>query len=360
MFWLGVIVSLCYVPGVTGAFIASQWPVLSILLPLGLWRHGPFTLLHAAGLLFIAYATVRLWYGPDFNGGVYGLWLVYIMGLSFWLGTTLDDLRGLYAGLAAGGAVSSGVTVLQAFGYDIVAHVTSAAGLYVNSVAQGMVLALVIVALASERMWLWVPPLVPGLVLSHSRGAWLALAVGTVGCYVRRTWLLAFVIVVGAAFFFAATFDSSDGLRLFIWKTAASSLTWWGWGPGSFYNAVFAYNGHAFFPEYAHNDALQIAFEYGIVAALPIGVLAFAFFRTDAREWPVILAFVTAGCYSMPLWVPVASFLGLVAAGRVVRVWALHGPDGDACRFDFVPQLPFTRHGRHGVRNQTVSLEPGS
>ena len=48
MFWIGAVVSLCYVPGVTGAYIATQWPVLAVLLSFGLLRSGPFTAFHAA------------------------------------------------------------------------------------------------------------------------------------------------------------------------------------------------------------------------------------------------------------------------------------------------------------------------
>ena len=53
MFWLGAVVSLCYVPGLTGAYIATQWPVLAVLLSFGLLCRGPFTVFHAAGLLFV-------------------------------------------------------------------------------------------------------------------------------------------------------------------------------------------------------------------------------------------------------------------------------------------------------------------
>jgi hypothetical protein len=179
MFWLGLTVSLCYVPGVTGAYIATQWPVLSVLLPLALWRSGPVTALHWAGVLFLTYAAVRLWSAPLFFDGVFGLWLLCIMSLSFWLGSTLDDLRGLYKGLALGVSVSSVVAVFQYFGTPLVLYGTSnPAGLYVNSVSLGIISALLIVALVSERMWLWVPALAPGLLLSGSRGASIFAAYG--------------------------------------------------------------------------------------------------------------------------------------------------------------------------------------
>ena len=338
MFVLGAIVSLCYVPGLTGAFIATQWPVLSVLLPLALWRSGTVTPLHWAGLLFVAYATVRLSYAPIFTDGVAGLWFVYIMALSFWLGSTMDSLRKLYAGLAIGASVSSVIAICQAFGYSVVPRVTETpAGLYVNSVAQGVVLSLLVVALISERMWLWVLPLLPGLYLAHSRGAWLALAVGVLSAYIRRIWVFAVLGGIGLLFLMRPL-SSSDAMRIFIWDAAARNLAWFGWGPGSFFSWILWYDGANLYPEYTHNDALQLAFEYGVAALLPVGIFAFALTRTQEREWPIIVAFVTAGCYSMPLWVPAASFLGLVATGRVVRSWAVARSELRNRRFDFVPR----------------------
>jgi hypothetical protein len=337
MFALGAIVSLCYVPGLTGAFIATQWPVLSILLPFSLWRSGPVTIFHWLGLLFIAYGAARLSYTPIFNDGIFSLWPFCILGLSFWLGSTLNDLRGLYAGLAVGASVSSVLAVFQAFGYQGVPYVSiSPAGIYANGVAQGIVLSLIVVALVSERMWLWVPLLLPGIVLCGSRGAWLALAVGLISTYVRSAWVL--VIVVLAGLFFSSQISASDELRLLIWRTAASHLTWLGWGPGAFFSWLIEYQGTPIYPEYAHNDALQLAAEYGIAAALPIGIFAFLLTRTAEREWPVIVTFAAASCYSMPLWVPTASFLVFVAAGRIVRGWAVAWDCGDNRRFDFVPR----------------------
>src|SRR6185503_17196213 len=100
MFLLGATVALCYVPGVTGAYIATQWPVLAVVLCFGLLRSGPLTVFHWFGLAFIAYATVHVFFTPMPYSSVFGLWLVWIMGLSMWFGTTLSEVRGLYAGLA--------------------------------------------------------------------------------------------------------------------------------------------------------------------------------------------------------------------------------------------------------------------
>ena len=118
---------------------------------------------HAAGLAFLAYAAARLPFSPAPYASVFGLWLIVIMGLSVWFGTVATNMRGLYAGLAVGAAVSSLLAVLQYFGWSTVATASvTPPGLYINSVQQGVVLALIAVALFSERMWLWALPLAPG------------------------------------------------------------------------------------------------------------------------------------------------------------------------------------------------------
>jgi hypothetical protein len=52
VFALGVIVSLCYIPGMTGAAIPTQYAVLSAVLPFTLWRQGQFTIFHGLGIAF--------------------------------------------------------------------------------------------------------------------------------------------------------------------------------------------------------------------------------------------------------------------------------------------------------------------
>lgn len=330
MFWLGIAVSLCYVPGVTGAYIATQWPLLSAVLSFGLLRKGPFTVFHLLGIVFVAYAATQLLWSLNIYGGVYGLWLVVIVALAVWFGTTLDSTRELYKGLAIGAAVSSFLAVLQFFGVETVPVMsTMPAGLYVNSVQQGTVLALVIVALVTERMWWWALPLVPGVWLAHSRGGAIVLLVGLLGCMVHRLWVAVGILAIAGPFYLLYPLSSSDAQRAYVWRVAVGALTWLGWGPGAFYSMVLAQDGVAFFPEYAHNDFLQLAFEYGVAAALPVAVLAYAVWRTDVKEWPIVLAFCTAACFSMPLFMPVASFLAFVAVGRILREHGLHGWNGD-------------------------------
>jgi hypothetical protein len=354
MFWLGVIVALCYVPGITGAYIATQWPVLAVVMSFGLLRSAPFTLLHLLGALFLLYAAVHAFFTPAPYDAVFGLWLVVIMALTVRFGSTMIDTRGLYAGLALGAAVSSAIAVAQYLGLQWPPMSSPApAGLYVNSVQQGTILALLTVALVTERMWLWALPLLPGLVLAQSRGAWLALAVGLLGCRIRHIGVLGLVAAVGCAIL-SVTLSPSDQERMLIWNVAWHGLTWFGRGPGMFYAVTIWREGTAWFPGYVHNDALQLLFEYGVGAVLPVAVFGFVLSRTEAREWPVVLAFVAASCYTMPLYMPVTAFLALVAVGRVLRTHARVLASGGHRRQFGVSR----RSGGSYQSGATVSVEP--
>ena len=265
-----------------------------------------------------------MWWTPTPYASVFGLWLVVIMGLTVWFGTTAPSLRDLYKGLAVGGAVSSAVAVLQHFGMDILPSTSLLpSGLYVNSVQQGTVLALIAVALASERKWFWILPLLPGIALSGSRGAWVALAVGLIGCHVRRVWVFGAVIAAGVVYMLLPL-SPSDAQRTLIWATAWHNTTLFGWGPGVFYTILIPQgDGSSFYPEHAHSDALQLFFEYGVAATLPLAIFVFALCRTEDPGWPIVLAFATAGCYSMPLYMPITSFIALSAVGGVLRNYGM-------------------------------------
>ena len=328
---LGALVSLCYIPGWTGAIIATQYVVLSAILPFTLWRHGSLTAFHWLGIALVGYALTSLAWNTDPYGGVYGLWLLCILALCFWLGSTLQSLKQIYAGLAIGGAVSSVVGVLQAVGYQIVpTNLPTSSGIYFNTVAQGSILALLIVALLTERMYFYVVPLIPGLVLAQSRGAWLALMIGVAALFVRRTWILIPAIMVCAgAMWFASP---SDALRLKYWLIAWNELSFFGNGVGSFASQIYNDNGRVLYPEFVHNDVLQLAYEFGIAALLPAAIFAFALSRTQSREWPVLMAFVTMSFYSFPLWMPITAFIGTLVAGRIVRSWHMDGRFNEYCR----------------------------
>ncbi len=298
----------------------------------------------------MGYAVTSLAWNTDIHGGVYGFWLLCILALCFWLGSTLQSLKQVYIGLAVGGAVSSMVGVLQALGYQIVPtqYPLQSAGIYFNTVAQGEILALLVIALLTERVYWIIVPLLPGIILAQSRGAWIALAIGIASLHIRSLWLLLLVaLTVAVVCLFPQS--PSDIQRLWFWTAAFNELTLFGNGVGSFASQMYTNGVYVIYPEFVHNDILQLAYEFGIAALLPAAIFAFALSRTQEREWPILMAFITMGFYSFPLWMPVTAFVGLLVTGRIVRSWHMDGRFSEYCR-----QVSLSR--RWANSRQAVSL----
>jgi hypothetical protein len=331
MFAFGLLIAVCFVPGITGASIPTQWAVLSIILPLTLWRAAPFTALHFFGALFCGYACLSALWATNYHTSVLGLWLVFIWALSFRLGSSLPTLISLWKGLAIGLSISSAVAVAQALDYEpVITSPNMYAGLLYNLTVQGMSIALVLVALAAYRLWWYMPMLVLGLILSGSRGAFLVLATTAIARYIH--WLAAIACLILGAAAFTYLLDPSDSQRLTIWGYALRGLSVFGWGPDSFSDVYYLTPGtelaNIIHPEYTHNDYLQLWFEYGIgsLAIFILGAMALA--QVTSREWPVAIACAIAGLFYFPLYCPITAFIAAVVAGNLSRDWALYGPLG--------------------------------
>ena len=227
-------------------------------------------------------------------------------------------------GLALGLSVSAVVAVFQVFGYHPVITFLSISspGLLYNPIAAGEACALVIIGLAAYRLWWFIPGPALALALSHSRGAWLACAVGLAAIWVRRPLYLAIGIMAGALAF-TIHLGSSDEQRIQIWSVAWAMLSPFGLGSGMFFDIFYLTPNGVIYPEYAHNDFLQLLVEYGIGATPLFALAAFALSRRSAPLWPLFVAFLVMGLYSFPFYSPFTLFLGAAAAGGLARDWSL-------------------------------------
>ena len=323
MFLLGLLLPICYLAGFTGTAILTQWVVLSLVLPFALWREGPFTSLHGVGLVFLAYACASLLWVPNFNDSLLGLWHLLILALALWLGTTSPSLTQLWRGLALGLSISSLCAIAQYLGLETVYRgigptVTGYSGLLFNATVSSAATALVILALICERLWFYIPALIPGLYLSHSRGGYLILAIGLLAKYVH--WTVALLILTLTGLLSVYFLDPSNTLRLQIWSVAYAKLTPLGWGIGSFYDIWYQTGDHSLIhPEFVHNDYLQLAFEFGW-GALPAYILwAGVLLRVQAPTWPIAVGFATCMAFYFPLSCPLVAFIGCVVAGHLLR-----------------------------------------
>lgn len=358
MFCLGLLTAIAFWPGYIGASIATNWVVLSCLLPFALWRETTFTPLHGAFIAFLAWGFLTLFWAINVFDGLNQLWFYSILGLAFWLGSTRANLARLFLGLAAGLTVSSAVSIFQAVGFQPLEtmgqHMT--AGLFYNSMVQGEAITLVVLGLLAHRLWWAIPGLLPGLYLSNSRGAWAALAIGVLAMYVRKPLILA---SVAAAIFIIATarLGGSDIQRMQIWYAAWANLTFLGNGAGSFLTLWFHTPTSLVHPEYVHNDFLQFVFEYGVGSVLLLAVLGACACCTQAQQWPIYIAFLFMACFSFPFLCPVTAFIGTVCAGRIAADWNWSWTRGIHSRHGFLSRVPQRQSFLGLVRRSTVPAE---
>jgi hypothetical protein len=323
MFLLGFIVSICFIPGITGAVVPTQWAVLSALLPLALWRSAPLGLDHKLGLVLLGLALLSAGWAPNIFDSLYGMWIALIWAGAFWLGSTTMDSRPMWCGLAAGLGVNSAVAIVQAFGYaPVLSRLDTPSGLFFNPTVLGAACALGLIALISWRQWFWTPFLLPGLLLSQSRGALIVLAFTALATRVRW-YFTALALACGLALAAFSPF-SSDLQRLFLWGSTIRSLNVFGHGIGSF-NTLLVYNPTEFYPrasgmihpEFVHNDYLQLWFELGVLALVAYGLLLRGLLRSHDPDWPVLVGFAILALFYFPLWCPVLAFIGCFAAGAI-------------------------------------------
>lgn len=188
-------------------------------------------------------------------------------------------------------------------------------------------IALVLIALAGHRLWWPMPPLAIGLILSGSRGGFLILTAALLARYTH--WLAGLAALCLGSLTLAFTLDLADSQRLQIWGVTLPALSFFGEGPGTFTDIHFiaTVKGEAklFRPEFAHNDILQLTFEYGIGALLLLAPFAFALSRPAHREWPVLFAFAILTTFYFPFFCPIPAFVGCACAGHIARDWAVDG-----------------------------------
>ncbi len=345
MFGLGIILPICFVPGITGASLPTQWAVLSVAMLPSLWLRAPITRYHLLGLLALVYA------GLTFHS-VQGLWFTIIVALAFWFGSASRSLSGLIRGLAVGLSASSVVAVGQWLGGE-----AAPGGLLYNPAVQAIAIALVILALAGDRGWLYIPAMLPGLLVAGSRGAWLVLAIGLASHVLN--WRSLMLLLLTAAALAVTLYGPSDAERLQIWSLATQNLTLFGHGAGAFADMVyFDADGLLRNPEHVHDDYLQLGYELGVGAVPILIIYGAALARTESKFWPAFVAFAAAGVFFFPLYSPLLAFIGAAVAGHLLRGDDRVRLPRNGGGFNFISRLSPARSSPVPVRDVAVSAAP--
>ncbi len=337
MLALAILIPLAYIPGVTGAAIATGWSVLSCALPVVTWREGvkqssPLFIL--AGTAFLLYAAWSLDWVDNPWTGLSTLWQYAILAGVFYAGSQLNDLRTVAIGLGIGFGISSLLCIPQVLGFDwIIEYIPCRpSGLMFNPVILGEGCALTILLLIPYRLWGLVALLVPGLVLSQSRAGLLALAVGLVLGWCRPSQSTLYSAACPLTWVALVAHDTADDFRWMVWRVLFHFLTFWGHGAGSIEAVLIKFNGVLYAPAYAHNEFLDLAYQFGIGAIPAFLILLTPGTAVRSNAWPCYMGFLICSLISFPLHCPPLAFTGLLVAGHLSRDWSFAGVLSDLRR----------------------------
>jgi hypothetical protein len=343
--WLSLLISVAYVPGITGAAIPTGWAAMSFALPWVMLKDVKMTSAHYLGLVFIAYAAASLAWTTSPLDGVDELWHWAVIGLAFMWGSRQVLLTPFWKGLAIGCGISSAVALSQWLSYDFITTLdwNKPAGLFYNNAVAGSAAAIAIVGCMSVGLFRWALLPVPLLLISQSRGAWAAIAVVWIAkVYTSFEGLerIVFTIVLAVAIGLAIVFfhGESDSLRLTIWQQVIEHLTVFGRGIGASQN-VYLVTPHDFFHiEHAHNDYLNLLYEYGL-GAFPLFILAALLLEhSDAYAWPAFVCCLFLSLYFWTLETPITSFTFAVVAGHVAASPSVAWRDSYFGRYSRLPR----------------------
>lgn len=331
MWLLGFLSCAAVWPGIAGLSTTPKWAVIALLVPFLLWdKFRPSLLL----LLFLTYASVSLFWAPPYAWGSLYQWVLF--GGLVAIGA-VHDLKRFYVGAAWGLSISSVLCIADWFGYNV--HYEWGFGAWVqpysgtfyspNFLCEPAVL--IVVGLIAHGYWRTALLPMPAIMLAHSRGALLAGAVALgLMLWDQNKWLAAGLfgcVLAGSVALQAAGYRiESNADRLRLYQDTVLALTVRGHGVGSFHNefpkyaSTFRVDSR---PDQAHNDVLQLLFEFGVGALPFLLLLLVAWFGESNPERMVLAALLTESLYAFPLFLPTTFVVGALVIGHLVanRDW---------------------------------------
>lgn len=323
----GFLLATCAIPGWNSFAIQTGWVLLSISLPFMLVRRLDLGPAHWLGLAFLLYAVISVSWTYIPEQGIWALWLLSIAAGGFVLGSSDLDFTKLYIGLALGIGVSTNIAIFQLFGFHALPQYAGGlSGLFVNSGVFGEVAALVTIVLVASNIFWPTILTIPAIFLSNSRTALAAIA-ACVTLALLRAYGVKALIAIAILFTAFTAYASKRGTasleeRFAIWRDTIDGITPLGHGAGSFtlLYPTFAKRTDTMLtrPEMAHNEFLELAFEYGIGSILLGGVIVLALLSTfTGPERYLALGFLVVAFFGFPRQIPIETLLGTIALGRL-------------------------------------------
>ena len=331
--------TVLFIPGISSPAITPRWALLMLLIPAALFLLKPARVTLSTILLMVclAYATVSFLWSPFHYEFLYGYSHLLLLAGAFMVGASLASLRSVLIGTAIGLGINSVFVCIQLSGWSVVPQVASPAGLFMNKNLLAEFAVLILVGLVYERLWLWIIPVLPCVLLTGGRGAMVALIAALLLAMPKWLgWMIAVVGVgTGISYSFFAT-DPSMLQRFDIWADTIQSLTWFGHGWGQFY---ITYPQTATYmdtllqrPEHAHSDVLELTYELGVGVILLVAFVASLWRNQPMTEKAILLAFLVEGLFGFPFYIPTTAVLFSLVAGRLAAGGPSLCDDFDVCR----------------------------
>jgi len=351
-------------------FQGERWVLLSFALPV-IWlftplrpvlsccgwpqRHGKA---HVYLLLFLCWAALTALWAISPYEAAYRMWHFIVLAVVFWVGAALERKTYRYCIFAVSLAIAiNGVMALwQANNFYLLqfepiywpqTNTTDYAPNWIrprgmfnapNHLAWAAAMALVGMMCLRKKfaeLGRWVMLFIlPAVLVPMSKAAFIALAIVGIS-HARSPWkymLMVLCIPVVVAWGLYTGLDT----RVALYANSLSMVTIQGKGVGSFWAEYPAYKDaviespsalidYKMKPRTAHNDALTVAIEVGIIGLLlALGFIVHAMNARsrsdeDRAAKAIVWVFLAVGLFSFPLFTPTTAALAALSAGFLVR-----------------------------------------
>lgn len=371
------VAAVAYLPGMVSVTTTGRWAALAVGSAISVWqiRRPLIGTGHSLVIGLLAWSTLTLLWSASPIDTVGEMIHLGIMGLLFLVASQYHgDHEILLGALVMGLMPSLAVAFMQMQGDSgVVESTSSPSGLFLSRDTMGEIAACALVWTLARRAWPLVPAPLMLVLMSGSRGAWLACACGAAHWLWRtrllRPWRLAGACALGLAAFVALGLyvrPTSGAERIDIWLLTLRNLTILGHGLGTFGTL-------APLAEFVHDDPLQLVFEIGPGALCAGALLLLGLGRRCGPEGSALASILGASLVSFPTHHPMGASLVAVLAGlchgardRSIRAEHLLGVAGSV-RFAYDHRGDASAHagtsgpcGRavaHGQKHQMESTE---
>ncbi len=322
---LAFLTTILFIPGIPSAATVPRWALLMLVVPILWYRHpNRVTAGHLFGACFLAWAALSLIWTFNLYDGLRNGLLFGLLALVFCAAPL--SLRRVYGAMAVALAINSAVVIAQTLGWEGLPQAAVPSGLFFNKNFGGELSAMVLAGVIGSRLWWAIPGVLPTLVLSHARGAWLALGVaGIVLVYQRnRAAAVALGFLVFVTSWRLQQVNSSIQQRIDLFLDSWDGFSFWGKGLGSFYTTFPEHASRLdslrFRPSTAHSDLVNLTYELGPGVLLLLGLLVYALRARPLRtEHYALIVFLGAGLVGFPLYLPATAFLAALVLGSLCR-----------------------------------------